>query len=39
MNKLVPMIDPVNFVVHGWDISSMDLGHAMQRAEVLDYSL
>lgn len=25
--------------VSGWDISSMDLGHAMERAQVLDWSL
>jgi hypothetical protein len=32
MKNLVPMIDPVDFVVHGWDISAMNLGEAMQRA-------
>lgn len=26
-------------VVVGWDISSMDLGHAMERAQVFDWSL
>lgn len=26
-------------MVIGWDISSMDLGHAMERAQVFDWSL
>lgn len=38
-NKLLPMVDPTELVVGGWDISGMNLGDAMTRAEVLDYDL
>lgn len=33
------MLNPDNLVVDGWDISSLDLGTAMQRACVLDRAL
>ncbi|XP_068456699.1 inositol-3-phosphate synthase 1-A-like [Clinocottus analis] len=36
---LLPMVHPNDIVFDGWDISSMDLGSAMERAEVLDWSL
>ncbi|TNN66985.1 Inositol-3-phosphate synthase 1-A [Liparis tanakae] len=36
---LLPMVHPNDIVFDGWDISSMDLGGAMERAEVLDWSL
>nr|XP_046269639.1 inositol-3-phosphate synthase 1-B-like [Scatophagus argus] len=36
---LLPMVHPNDIVFDGWDISSMDLGHAMERAQVLDWSL
>lgn len=39
MNKLLPMVHPNDLVLGGWDISSMKLGDAMQRAEVLPYDL
>lgn len=39
VNRLVPMVDPKNIIVGGWDISSDDLGRAMEKAEVLDYDL
>lgn len=39
MKKLVPMVDPDDIVVDGWDISSMNIGEAMVRAQVLDVSL
>ena len=38
-NKLLPMVDPNDVVVGGWDISSMNLADAMDRAEVLDWDL
>lgn len=38
-NRLLPMVSPNDFVLGGWDISSMNLGDAMERAEVLDYDL
>ena len=33
------MVNPNDMVIGGWDISSMDLAEAMQRAEVLDVDL
>mgnify|MGYP001094797800 CR=1 FL=1 len=37
--SLLPMVAPNDLVLGGWDISSMNLGDAMRRAEVLDYDL
>lgn len=39
LNKLVPMVDPDDIVVDGWDISGLNLGDAMKRAEVLEVEL
>ncbi|KAJ0009084.1 hypothetical protein NQD34_016499 [Periophthalmus magnuspinnatus] len=36
---LLPMVHPNDIVFDGWDISSSDLGSAMERAEVLDWAL
>uniref|UniRef100_A0A8C6PCI3 inositol-3-phosphate synthase n=4 Tax=Nothobranchius TaxID=28779 RepID=A0A8C6PCI3_NOTFU len=36
---LLPMVHPNDIIFDGWDISSMDLGRAMERAQVLDWSL
>ncbi|KAJ8277271.1 hypothetical protein GJAV_G00073380 [Gymnothorax javanicus] len=36
---LLPMVHPNDIVFDGWDISSMDLGQAMERAKVLDWAL
>ncbi|KAI4881688.1 hypothetical protein NFI96_031339 [Prochilodus magdalenae] len=36
---LLPMVHPNDIIFDGWDISSMDLGCAMERAQVLDWSL
>ncbi|XP_022066826.1 inositol-3-phosphate synthase 1-A [Acanthochromis polyacanthus] len=36
---LLPMVHPNDIVFDGWDISAKDLGSAMERAEVLDWSL
>jgi myo-inositol-1-phosphate synthase len=33
------MLNPNNLVIGGWDISSMNLGDAMRRAQVLDFNL
>ncbi|KAJ0407542.1 hypothetical protein P43SY_006860 [Pythium insidiosum] len=33
------MVHPNDMVIGGWDISSLNLGEAMKRAEVLDYDL
>ena len=39
MNQLVPMVDPNNIIIDGWDISSLNIGEAMVRAAVLDVGL
>ncbi|XP_052872601.1 inositol-3-phosphate synthase [Anopheles cruzii] len=39
MNRMVPMVDPNDIVVDGWDISSMNIGDAMRRAQVLEVGL
>ncbi|ODV91492.1 hypothetical protein CANCADRAFT_29911 [Tortispora caseinolytica NRRL Y-17796] len=38
-NEIVPMLHPNDFVIGGWDISSVNLADAMARSEVLDYDL
>jgi len=35
LKNLVPMIDPNDIEIDGWDISSLDLGQAMKRSEVI----
>jgi len=39
MSSVVPMLNPTDVVLGGWDISSMPLGAAMERAAVLPYDL
>ncbi|EDW00949.1 inositol-3-phosphate synthase [Drosophila grimshawi] len=39
MKELLPMVEPNDIVVDGWDISGQHLGDAMRRAEVLDVGL
>jgi myo-inositol-1-phosphate synthase len=39
LKNLLPMVDPDDIVIHGWDISSSNLGVAMKRAKVLDIQL
>lgn len=39
MNEFVPMVNPNDIIVDGWDISSFNLGDAMKRAKVLDVNL
>jgi myo-inositol-1-phosphate synthase len=36
---ILPMVNPNDIVIDGWDISSMNLGDAMRRAQVFDYTL
>lgn len=35
LKSLVPMINPNDLEIDGWDISCMDLGQAMKRAKVI----
>eukprot|EP00708_Paratrimastix_pyriformis_P002347 GAFH01001092.1.p1 GENE.GAFH01001092.1~~GAFH01001092.1.p1 ORF type:complete len:537 (+),score=216.37 GAFH01001092.1:196-1611(+) len=37
--SLVPLVDPTQIVVGGWDINNMNLADAMRRAKVLDINL
>ncbi|XP_054269718.1 inositol-3-phosphate synthase 1-B [Macrosteles quadrilineatus] len=39
MGQLLPMVRPEDLVVDGWDISSLDLSAAMERAQVIDWDL
>jgi len=39
MKDMMPMVNPSELVVGGWDINSMNLGDAMARAGVLEYDL
>ncbi|KAK9307501.1 hypothetical protein QLX08_002134 [Tetragonisca angustula] len=39
MSWMLPMINPDDIEVDGWDISNMNLADAMQRAKVLDINL
>ncbi|KIW03781.1 uncharacterized protein PV09_05084 [Verruconis gallopava] len=38
-NKMLPMVHPNDLVIGGWDISSMNLAEAMDRAQVLEPTL
>jgi myo-inositol-1-phosphate synthase len=38
-NSLLPMVNPNDLVIGGWDISKMNLADAMDRAQVLDHDL
>ena len=38
-HSLLPMVNPNDIVISGWDISGMHLGDAMKRAKVLEYDL
>lgn len=37
--SLLPMVEPGDLVIGGWDISSMNLADGMERAQVFDYEL
>ncbi len=36
---LLPMVEPTDIVLGGWDISGLNMAEAMERAQVLDWSL
>ena len=38
-NSLLPMVNPNDFIVSGWDINKANLYEAMQRGQVLEYDL
>lgn len=37
--NILPMVDPNNLVIGGWDISKTNMADAMKRAEVLEWDL
>lgn len=39
MKEMVPMLNPNDIYLDGWDISSLNLAEAMKRAKVLDINL
>lgn len=39
MKDIVPMVDPNDFVLDGWDISSLNIAESMKRAKVLEYDV
>lgn len=39
MSSMLPMVHPNDLVIGGWDISGLNMGDAMRRAEVMDYDL
>jgi myo-inositol-1-phosphate synthase len=39
MKNMLPMVDPDEIVWGGWDINGMNLGEAMKRAKVFEYTL
>lgn len=39
IKDILPMVDPCDIVISGWDISSLNLEEAMKRAQVFDYDL
>jgi len=36
---LLPMVEPTDIVLGGWDISGLNMAEAMERAKVLDWTL
>jgi myo-inositol-1-phosphate synthase len=38
-SKVLPMLEPTDIAIGGWDISAMPLGDAMERAAVLEWDL
>lgn len=38
-NSLVPMVNPNDIVIGGWDISGVNMAEAMHRAQVIDFEL
>lgn len=39
LNQLLPLVNPNDVVISGWDISKQNLADALKRAEVVDYDL
>lgn len=39
LNKIMPLVNPNDVTISGWDISALNLADSMKRAEVLEYDL
>jgi myo-inositol-1-phosphate synthase len=39
LNQILPLVNPNDILITGWDISKVNMGDAMKRAAVLDYNL
>lgn len=39
MSSMLPMINPDDILIDGWDISNLNLAGAMERAKVIDINL
>lgn len=39
MRDMLPMVQPDDLIIDGWDISSVSIKEAMKRAEVFDFNL
>ncbi|KAI8997848.1 hypothetical protein BDB01DRAFT_840934 [Pilobolus umbonatus] len=39
MSSMLPLVNPTDLVIGGWDISKKNLAESMERAEVLEYDL
>ncbi|EGR32770.1 myo-inositol-1-phosphate synthase, putative [Ichthyophthirius multifiliis] len=39
MKDILPLVNPDDVIIGGWDINEMNLSDAMRRAQVLDYNL
>ena len=39
LRDVLPMVNPDDLVIGGWDISDVSIGDAMERSQVFDYNL
>lgn len=39
MNQILPLVNPNDVVIGGWDISGLNLADSMARAQVLEFNL
>ena len=39
IKELIPLVDPVEFVISGWDISKVNLYDACKRSKVIEPDL
>lgn len=39
LDSIIPLVDPNDLEIFGWDISGVNMGDAMRRSKVLDYDL